>query len=156
MVALFAVVAACALGFATPRDLAQYPECHACGASRNACAHTRIVVEYSDGTKRAECGLHCLLADMVKQPGRQPKRILAADYEDKKLIDAEKGWWVQYDNGVDCRGSKVMLAFRTERGADGFIASFGGRKLSFDDALRVAYREIESELKLSNRTTYAP
>lgn len=145
VVMLVALAAAYAFGFATPKDLAQYPDCLNCGMSRKSCAHTRIVVEYADGTKRAECGLHCLLADLVDQPGRQPKMFLAADYNDRKLVEAEKCSWVRYDNAAECRGSKVMLAFRSERGADDFIASFGGRKLTFDEALKTAYLDNKEE-----------
>ncbi len=141
-------VATYAFGYLTPKDLLQYPECLHCGMSRKVCAHTRMTVEYTDGTRRAECGLHCLLADLVEQPGRHPKRILAADYNDRKLADAQKSWWVRYDNAVECRGSKIMLAFRTERGADDFVVSFGGRKLDFDEALRLTYLDIEAERKI--------
>ena len=145
VVAMVAVVAGYALGFAKPRDLAQYPDCLKCGMSRESCAHTRMVVEYADGTRRAECSLHCLLADFVDQPAREPKRILAADYDDRKLAEAEKCSWVRYDNAVECMGSKVMLAFRSEKGADEFIASFGGRKLTFDEALKLTYADLEAE-----------
>lgn len=145
VVTVVAIVAIYAFGFATPQDLAQYPDCLNCGMNRKNCAHTRIVVEYIDGTRRAECGLHCLLADLVNQPGREPKRIQAADYNDRKLVEAEKCWWVRYDNAIECRGSKVLLAFRTERGADDFIASFGGNKLNFDEALKTAYQDNEEE-----------
>lgn len=133
-----------AYGYRTPGDLALYPECLTCGASRKVCAQTRMAIEYVDGTKRAECGLHCLMADLVDQPGRQPKRILAADYHDSRLTEAEKQWWVRYDSDAECMGSKTMLAFRTERRADEFIASFGGMKLSYDEALRLTYRDLEA------------
>lgn len=152
VVTVLAVVAAYAFGFATPKDLAQYPDCLNCGMSRKECAHTRITVEYTDGTRRAECSLHCLLADLVDQPGRQPKRILAADYKDKKLVEAEKCWWVRFDNAAECRGSKVMLAFRAEREADEFIASFGGKKLNFDEALKLTYLDIEAERRPGNKS----
>ena len=145
VVTVVVIVAVYVFGFATPKDLARYPDCLNCGMSRKSCAHTRIIVEYADGTKRAECGLHCLLADLVDQPGRQPKTILAADYNSRKLVEAEKCWWVRYDNVVECRGSKVMLAFRSERGAEDFIVSFGGNKLNFDEALKVVYQDNEAE-----------
>jgi copper chaperone NosL len=134
-----------AFGFLAPKDLVQYPECLHCGMSRKDCAHTRMTVTYTDGTSRAECGLHCLLADLVEQPGRQPQAILAADYNDRKLADAQKSWWVRYENEGGCRGSKIMLAFRTERGADDFVGSFGGIKLNFDEALRLTYLDVEAE-----------
>ena len=144
-VTVLAVVAAYAFGFTTPADLAQYPKCLNCGMSRKECAHTRIVVEYADGTKRAECSLHCLLADLVDQPGRQRKRIMAADYHDRKLVEAEKCSWVRYDNAVECRGSKVMLAFRSDQGADNFVASFGGQKIHYDEALKLTYVDLEAQ-----------
>ena len=149
-VTIVAAVAVYALGFATPRDLAQYPDCFNCGMSRKSCAHTRLVVEYADGTRRAECSLHCLLADLVDQPGREPKLIRAADYNDRKLAEAEKCSWVRYDNAVQCMGSKVMLAFRSDRGADNFIAAFGGRKLTFDEALKLTYAELKAERSVGN------
>ena len=145
VVIIVAVVVVYALGFATPRDLAQYPDCLNCGMSRKSCAHTRLVVEYADGTRRAECSLHCLLADLVDQPGRQPKLIQAADYNDRKLAEAAKCRWVRYDNADECMGSKVMLAFRSDLGADKFIASFGGRKLTFDEALKLTYSDLKAE-----------
>ena len=144
-VTIMAVLAAYALGFAAPRDLARYPDCLNCGMSRKSCAHTRIVVAYADGTGRAECSLHCLLADLVDQPGREPRLIRVADYHDGKLAEAEKCRWVRYDNAVACRGSKVMLAFRNESGADRFIASFGGLKLTFDEALKMTYTDLKAE-----------
>lgn len=131
-------------GFATPKDLSQYPDCLNCGMSRKACTQTRMTVEYRDGTRRAECSLHCLLTDLLEMPGRQPKRMQVADYNDKKLCDAEKSWWVRYENEGECRGSKVMIAFRSEGGADEFVASFGGKKLSFDEALRLTYLDIQA------------
>jgi hypothetical protein len=143
--AVFTVAAAWAFGFGTAKDLRQYPDCLNCGMSRKACAHTRLTVEYNDGTKRAECSLHCLVADLVNQPRREPKTLLAADYHDKSLAPAEKCWWVRYDNAVACRGSKVMLAFRTEGGANRFLASFGGKKLTFDDALKLTYLDLERD-----------
>ena len=157
-VAIMALVVAAtyAFGYLTPKDLVQYPECLHCGMSRKVCAHTRITVEYADGTRRAECGLHCLLADLVEQPGRQPKRILAADYNDRKLADAKKSYWVRYDNADACRESKIMLAFRTEHGADDFIVSFGGRKFNFDEALRLTYLDIEAERKGAYANTIKP
>ncbi|SNB45518.1 nitrous oxide reductase accessory protein NosL [Geobacter sp. DSM 9736] len=147
---VLAVAVTCAFGLATPRDLKIHPQCLHCGMSRKECAHTRISVEYRDGTKGGECSLRCLVATFMEQPGREPKKILASDYNDKTLAQAEKSWWVRYDNAVECRGSKVMLAFRSEEGADKFIASFGGRKLSFDEALKITYFEIE-EGRLSGK-----
>lgn len=156
VVAILAAVAVYALGFATPLDLARYPECLKCGMSRNSCDHTRMVVEYADGTRRAECSLHCLLADLVEQQGREPKRIQAADYHGRKLAEAEKCSWVRYDNAVECMGSKVMLAFRSESGADNFIAAFGGRKLTFDEALKLTYADIEMERNVGRQKTIQP
>jgi nitrous oxide reductase accessory protein NosL len=142
---LLLMVAACAFGFGTPDDLAKYPVCHNCGMSRKGCAPSRMAVEYLDGTRRAECGLHCLLSDLIDQPGRQPKLIQAADYYDQKLADATKCRWVRYENAASCRGSNVMLAFCADQGADRFIASFGGKKLSYDEALKAAYLDLEAE-----------
>lgn len=145
LVAVVAVFAAYALCFATPKDLARYPACLNCGMSRESSSHTRMVVEYADGTRSAECSLHCLLADLIAQPGREPKRILAADYRDRELAEAKACSWVRYDNAAQCRGSKVLLAFRTEAAADEFIASFGGQKLNYDEALSTTYLDLQAE-----------
>jgi copper chaperone NosL len=138
VVVLLLLAAGYTFGIATPKDLAQYPQCLHCGMDRTQCKHTRVSIEFADGTKAAECSLQCLVATLKEQPWRRTKTISAADYNDKKLVPAESCSWVRYDNAVSCQGSRVMLAFRSESAADRFVHSFGGRKMTFNDALLAA------------------
>lgn len=132
-------------------DIRNYPECHTCGASRKECNHGRMIVEYADGTKRAECGLHCAADNLLTQPSRQPKRFRVADYDSKRLIDADKAQWVVYDNRNQCRGSTAELAFADGYAADRFVARYGGKRTNFDGALKIAYYEAAARLLPSDR-----
>lgn len=132
-------------------DLRNYPACHSCGASRKECGHSRMVVEYVDGTKRADCSLHCVADSLLTQPSRQPKRFQVADYDSRRLIDADKAHWVLYDNRSQCRGSTAELAFSDQRDADRFVSRYGGKVVDFDGALKIAYYEAAARLKSAGR-----
>lgn len=142
------VVITLVVGYAVSRnaDLRSHPACQTCGASRKACDHGRIVVEFVDGTKRADCGLHCLAENLVTQPGRTPKRFLVADYGSKRLIAADRAQWVIYDNRSQCRGSTASMAFSDPDDADRFIARYGGKLTDFDGVLKIAYAEAAARL----------
>ena len=142
------VVLALIVGYAVSgtADLRNYPSCQTCGANRKACDHGRIVVEFADGTKRADCGLHCLAENLVTQPARQPKRFLVADYGSKRLIAADKAQWVIYDNRNQCRGSTAGMAFADPYDAERFVVRYGGKRTDFDGVLKIAYVEAVARL----------
>ncbi len=75
-------------------DIKTHPECKYCGMNRQQFAHSRALVEYDDGTAVGTCSVHCLSIDLALSTGKTPKAIMAGDYYSKKLVDAERAFWV--------------------------------------------------------------
>jgi copper chaperone NosL len=62
--------------------------------NREMFAHSRMVVEYVDGTTVGVCSLHCVAIDLALNIDKSPKMIMVGDYTSKSLLDAEKAVWV--------------------------------------------------------------
>ncbi len=75
-------------------DVKANPSCKYCGMDRHQFAHSRMVIEYDDGTKVGVCSLHCAAIDLSLNIDKTPQAIWVADYNTKKLIEAEKASWV--------------------------------------------------------------
>ncbi len=79
-------------------DAKKFPSCSYCGMSREQFAHSRMLVEYDNGTAGATCSLHCMALELAIHMDKTPKAIYVGDLKDKKLIDAEKAFWVTGGN----------------------------------------------------------
>jgi len=112
--------------------------CSHCGMDRTKFAHSRMTVEYDDGTTSGVCSLNCTAIDMNENKGKKVKSMLVADYNTKKLINAEKAFWVI---GGDKKGVMTMTAkwaFAKKEDAAQFIKQFGGELGTFEGALKLA------------------
>jgi len=58
--------------------------------------HSRALIEYNGGPSTAvgTCSVYCLAIDLALNTDKTPKTILVGDYFSKKLLDAEKAFWV--------------------------------------------------------------
>ena len=75
-------------------DVKKYPSCKYCGMDREKFAHSRMLIEYTDGTAVGTCSIHCAAVDLALNIDKTPKAVLVGDYSTKALIDAEKATWV--------------------------------------------------------------
>ena len=75
-------------------DIQKQPSCKYCGMDRAKFAHSRMLVEYDDGTAVGTCSIHCLAVDLALNIDKTPKNIQTGDYGTKNLVDAEKAFWV--------------------------------------------------------------
>ena len=73
-------------------DVSKHPSCSYCGMDRAKFAHSRIFIEYNDGSTFGACSIHCAAIDMAVHIDKSPKAIGVGDYGTKKLIDAEKAF----------------------------------------------------------------
>ncbi len=123
-------------------DRVEAPEsCVHCGMDRTKFAHGRMIVEYADGTSTGVCSINCAAIDMDDNKDKKVKSILVADYNTKKLIDANKSFWVI---GGEKKGVMTMTpkwAFGKKEDADQFIQQFGGKPGTFDEALKLARQD---------------
>lgn len=132
----------------TEKDIQEHPTCKYCGMDREKFAHSRMLVEYEDGSGIGTCSIHCAAIDLAQALGKQPKRILVADYNKKNLLEAEKAAWVIGGGkpGVMTKTAKWALAEKKD--AEAFIKENGGKLANFDEAMKAAYEDMYSDTKM--------
>lgn len=147
---LFALAALLVMGtvvFAL-EDTEKHKACPLCGMDRERFAHSRILIEYEDGTSFGACSLHCAAIELATQMGKMPKMIGVGDYGTKKLIDAEKAFWVLGGGKSGVMTKRAKWAFEKKADAEKFVADNGGSLISFDQALKAAYEDMYADTKM--------
>ncbi|GFO57063.1 NosL family protein [Geomonas sp. Red276] len=130
---------------ATPDDVANSPRCAECGMSRKAFSHSRMVVEYADGTTIATCSLHCATTALAKGAGKGKATLKVADYNSKKLIPAESAVWVIGGSKRGVMTGTAKWAFAEKAEAERFVKENGGTVTDFAAASRAARTEIDDD-----------
>ena len=134
--------------WALDNDVKEIPACKYCGMNRETFAHSRMLIEYNDGTKEGVCSLHCAAVDLALNLDKAPKVIRVGDYGKKVLIDAETAVWIIGGNkpGVMTRNAK--WAFANKADAEKYRQENGGRIATFDEALEAAYKDLADDTKM--------
>jgi copper chaperone NosL len=134
--------------WALDNDVKEIPACKYCGMNREMFAHSRMLIEYSDGSKVGLCSLHCASVDLALNLDKTPASIQVGDFGKKELIDAEKVTWVIGGSkpGVMTKNAKWAFADRSD--AEKFQQAHGGRLATFDDALQAAYQDLGNDTKM--------
>jgi copper chaperone NosL len=134
--------------WALDNDVREIPSCKYCGMNREAFAHSRMHIEYNDGSKEGQCSLHCAAVDLALNLDKAPKAIHVGDYGTKVLINAETAVWVIGGTkpGVMTRNAK--WAFANKEDGEKFQRENGGRIAGFDDALEAAYKDLAEDTKM--------
>ncbi len=129
-------------------DVLKHPACPYCGMDRAKFAHSRVYVEYDDGTTVGSCSLHCAVIDMALKIDKTPKAIMVGDYNTKNLIDAEKAFWVIGGDKMGVMTARAKWAFEKKEDADHFISELGGKIATFDDAVQAAFEDMHKDIKM--------
>ncbi len=129
-------------------DIQQYPSCKYCGMDRAKFAHSRMFVEYDDGTSLGTCSIHCLAIDLVVNMDKTPRSMKVGDYNSKKLIDAEKAFWVIGGNKPGVMTKKAKWAFENKADAEKFITENGGSPATFDEAMKATFEDMYADTKM--------
>jgi nitrous oxide reductase accessory protein NosL len=134
--------------WALENDIREIPACKYCGMNRETFAHSRMLIEYSDGAKEGLCSLHCAAIDLALNLDKSPRMIYVGDYGKKTLIDAEKALWIIGGGkpGVMTKNAKWAFADKVE--AQKFTQENGGRLAGFDEALEAAYKDLAADTKM--------
>jgi len=137
---------------ATPDGAPGAPEgqasCSKCGMDRGKFAHSRMLVEYDDGTSLGTCSIHCLAVELTTALDKSPTAIRVGDYGSRKLIDAETAFWVIGGDKSGVMSSRAKWAFEKKSDAEAFIASNKGTLANFEDALKAAYEDIYKDTRM--------
>lgn len=129
-------------------DIKKHPSCKYCGMDREKYAHSRMYIEYDDGTTEGTCSIHCTAIDLALNIDKTPKAIMVGDYNTKKLIDAEKAFWVVGGDKMGVMTARAKWAFEKKEDAEKFIKENGGNLASFDEAIKAAYEDMYKDTKM--------
>jgi copper chaperone NosL len=129
-------------------DIQKHPNCPYCGMDRQMFAHSRMLIEYDDGSAFGACSLHCAAVDLALRLDKNPKSIQVADYNTKKLIDAEKAVWVMGGSKPGVMTKRAKWAFADPKAAQAFIQENQGQLATFDDVMKAAYEDMYADTKM--------
>lgn len=122
--------------------------CKFCGMSRDAFAHSRMLIEYSDGTKIGMCSIRCAALALATNPGKRVKSMGAADFNTRMLIDARNAEWIIGGKIDGVMSSRAKWAFADKAAAKAFIVQNGGTLINFDEAMKAAYEDLYTDTKM--------
>ncbi len=129
-------------------DIKKYPSCQYCGMNREQFAHSRMLIEYDDGTAVETCSLHCMAVELGLHIDKTPKTIFVGDFNDKKLIDAEKASWIIGGNKMGVMTKRAKWAFEKKEDAEKFKKENGGDLASFEQTVKAAYEDMYVDTKM--------
>jgi copper chaperone NosL len=132
----------------TMKDIQEHKNCKYCNMDREKFAHSRMLIEYGDGSSFGSCSIHCTAIDLAQAFDKQPKAILVADYNNKNLIDAEKAYWVMGGDKPGVMTKTAKWAFADKKDAEAFIKDHGGKLGTFDDAMKTTYEDMYNDTKM--------
>lgn len=129
-------------------DIQKDPSCKYCGMDRGKFAHSRMLVIYDDGTTVGACSIHCQAIDLALNIGKAPSSLEVGDFISKKLIDAEKAFWVIDGNRSGVMTTQAKWAFEKKEDAEKFIMENGGTLATFDDVMKATYENMYADTKM--------
>lgn len=129
-------------------DIGIYPECPYCGMDRAKFAHSRMLLTYDNNKSLGFCSIHCAAVDMAMYLDRTPIAFGVGDVNTKKLIDAEKAYWVIGGDKPGVMTRRPKWAFETKSDADQFIKVHGGKAATFEDAIEATYVDMYQDTRM--------
>ena len=129
-------------------DVAKQASCKYCGMDRKTFAHSRMLVTYEDGSSMGTCSLHCTAVELALNIDKTPKTIEVGDYKTKKLIDAEKAFWVIGGNKPGVMTKRAKWAFESKADAEAYVKENGGKLASFEEAIKASYEDMYADTKM--------
>lgn len=144
---VLAALAFPAAALSAPDDVAKAQSCKYCGMDREKFSHSRMMVEYDDGSMVGTCSIHCLATELANSIDKAPVKILVGDYNTKELIDAETAVWVVGGEKAGVMTSRPKWAFAKKEDAEAFIAANKGQTAGFEDVIKAAYEDMYNDTK---------
>jgi copper chaperone NosL len=129
-------------------DISQFNSCKFCGMDRGKFAHSRILIDYEDGSAVGTCSIHCAAVDLAINIDKTPKTIWVGDFNSKQLIDAEKAFWVIDANKMGVMTHRAKWAFGKQEEAQQYITANGGQAADFDAVMKATYEDMYADTKM--------
>jgi len=82
-------------------DIKKHSSCKYCGMDREKFAHSRMLIEYADGTQVGTCSIHCTGIDLALNIDKFPKFLGVGDFMQKPSSIAKRpsGSWAATSQG---------------------------------------------------------
>lgn len=119
-------------------DVTSHKSCSHCGMDRGTYNTSRMLISYDDGTSSGTCSLHCLATELKKHSAKKVTSVQVADYNSKKLINAESAYWVLGGDKKGVMSKTATWAFEKHQEAEVFIRQHGGKLVRYKEALSQA------------------
>ena len=129
-------------------DITLHKSCAHCGMNRGTFDFSRMLIEYNDGSAVPVCSLHCAAIDLANNIDKAPKSIKVADFKGKQLIDAEQAFWVAGGSRPGVMSKRGKWAFAAKDDAESFLKTNGGKLVSFEDAIKMAYDDMYEDTRM--------
>jgi hypothetical protein len=115
---------------------------------REKFSHSRMLITYENDEVVATCSLHCTAIELAVNIDKTIKKIEVADYYIKKLIDAEKAFWVIGGKITGVMTKNAKWAFEKKDDAERFIKENEGKIANFEESMREAYSDMYNDTKM--------
>ena len=129
-------------------DIQKHPACKYCGMDRQKFSHSRMLLEYEDGSSVGTCSIHCVAVDFCLNIDKTPKTISVGDYNTKALIDAEKAVWVIGGSKPGVMTKRAKWAFGEKASAEAFVKENQGKIATFDEAMKATYEDMYQDTRM--------
>jgi len=129
-------------------DIEKHPSCKYCGMDRKMFSHSRMYIQYDDGTTEGTCSIHCAAVEFALAIDKTPKAIMVGDYNTRKLIDAEKAFWIIGGDKLGVMTKRAKWAFEKKEDAEKFVRENGGKLAQFEEAMKAAYEDMYEDTKM--------
>lgn len=134
--------------FAQMADIQKNPDCKYCGMDRQKFGHSRMLVTYNDGSEFGSCSIHCAAINLALSIDKTPTQIQVGDYNTKNLIDAQKATWVIGGSKPGVMTKRAKWAFEKPADAEAFIKESGGSIGNYEDAMKVTFEDMYTDVKM--------
>ena len=109
--------------------------CIICGMDVSKYPHTKYVVTTTEGKDFVTCGVQCGLT-LHLQLKEKFKSATASDLLSNRSFDAQKGFYV-YKSTVITDMAPGFISFITKANAEKFQKGFGGKVVTYQEALEI-------------------
>ncbi|MEW5745480.1 MAG: nitrous oxide reductase accessory protein NosL [Nitrospirota bacterium] len=144
---VFLLAAAAAVAFAQ-EDIKKAQACKYCGMDREKFSHSRMLIDYDDGVSVGTCSIHCAAVDLSLTIDKTPKMTGVGDFATKRLVDAEKAYWVLGGSKPGVMTKRAKWAFGQKGDAEAFMKENGGKLVTYDEAMKAAYEDMYQDTKM--------
>jgi copper chaperone NosL len=148
LVFVFVLLIGTSLDAQAQEDIQKYPSCKYCGMDRKQFAHSRVLIEYDDGSTLGTCSIHCAAVDLALHIDKTPTAVRVGDYHTKTLIDAEKAFWVIGGKMTGVMTKRAKWAFDKKEDAEKFIKENGGENAAFEVVMKSVYEDMYADTKM--------